>query len=113
MIQQRSAEDFVYLFENSRHIAHGVETTQIAAEVVERMEIACESLRPTHGESILTTRAHRLDFLHSMLRGLVGRSVSNEKRLTSEQVLVGPQVVCGKVMIRMVANLDVDTSFPI
>ncbi|CAD0082916.1 unnamed protein product, partial [Aureobasidium vineae] len=84
----RTTENFEYLFEISRHLAHSVETTQIATEVVERMRDACNSLLLTQRTPILVSRVQRLSFLHSLLRGLSARSVSNEKRLTSEQVLV-------------------------
>jgi hypothetical protein len=84
----RTAEDFEYLFEISRHIAHSVETTQIAAEVVERMRIDCEALMLAHRDPNLMMRTQKLNFLHSLFKGLHARSVSNEKRLTSEQVLV-------------------------
>lgn len=71
-------------------MAHSVETTQIATEVVERIKIACEVLCPPPSDQVLVLRTQKLKFLHSMLRGLSARSVSNEKRLTSEQVLVSP-----------------------
>ncbi|KAI4729387.1 hypothetical protein E4T49_02812, partial [Aureobasidium sp. EXF-10728] len=88
----RTTENFEYLFEISRHLAHSVETTQIATEVVERMKCACDSLLLVLETPILRMRVQRLDFLHSLLRGLSARSVSNEKRLTSEQVLLSNMI---------------------
>jgi hypothetical protein len=55
------------------------------------MKIACEYLLLAHWDPVLVMRAQKLNFLHSVLRGLSARSVSNEKRLTSEQVLVSPR----------------------
>ncbi|KAG9696117.1 hypothetical protein KCU95_g4527, partial [Aureobasidium melanogenum] len=88
LVQLRNSENFEHLFEISRHLAHSVETTQIATEVVERIKNACEYIHLAHGTPILATRVQKLNFLHSLFRGLSGRSVSNEKRLTSEQVLL-------------------------
>ncbi|KAI4783436.1 hypothetical protein E4T52_01638 [Aureobasidium sp. EXF-3400] len=102
----RTAEDFEYLFEISRHIAHSVETTQIATEVVERMKIACESLNLAHWNTILTMRAQKLNFLQSMFRGLSARSISNEKRLTSEQVLVSNGISWMEAGLRAKVNKD-------
>ncbi|KAI4855454.1 hypothetical protein E4T45_03106, partial [Aureobasidium sp. EXF-8846] len=89
----RTTEDFEYLFEISRHINHSVETTQIAAEVIERMRNACEALIFVHQDPTMVMRTQKLSFLHSMLKGLHARSISNEKRLTSEQVLVSPRTL--------------------
>ncbi|KAG9512406.1 hypothetical protein KCV07_g9469, partial [Aureobasidium melanogenum] len=88
--EARTFENFEYLFEISRHLAHSVETTQIAAEIVERLKDTCDSLRTLvkNDSTILLTRVQRLSFLHSLLRGLSARAISNEKRLTSEQVLL-------------------------
>ncbi|KAI4853902.1 hypothetical protein E4T45_04138 [Aureobasidium sp. EXF-8846] len=83
----RTTDDFEYLFEISRHVTHSVETTQIAAEVIERMRNACEALIFAHQDPTMVMRTQKLSFLHSMLKGLHARSMSNEKRLTSEQVL--------------------------
>jgi Mg2+ and Co2+ transporter CorA len=100
----RTTEDFEYLFEISRHIAHSVETTQIAAEVIERMRNACEALISVHRDSNLVIRTQKLGFLHSMLKGLHARSMSNEKRLTSEQVLVSPRTRLSKASLPEIAN---------
>lgn len=81
----KSAEHLANMFEISRHMAHSVETTQVAAEVVERMKLECEILQ---GPNVSLGHLQRLKFLHSMLRGLFARSISNEKRLASEQTLV-------------------------
>jgi hypothetical protein len=61
----------------------------------------------------LVMRAQKLNFLHSMLKGLHARSVSNEKRLTSEQVLVSRRTNFSKASLPAIANLDVVTSSPI
>jgi hypothetical protein len=109
-----TTEFFGYLFDISRHIAHGVETTQIATEVVERMRIACEFLTLAHLDPILRARAvQKLNFLHGILRGLYARSVSTEKRLTSEQTLVSSIASFGKAKIPATANSGVNTSSPI
>jgi len=60
----------------------------------------------------MAMRAQKLNFLHSMLRGLSARSVSNEKRLTSEQVLVSFRTVLDKAKLQSIANLDAETSCP-
>lgn len=88
LVQLRNSENFEHLFEISRHLAHSVETTQIATEVVERIKNACEYIHLAQGTPILAARVQKLNFLHSLFRGLSARSVSNEKRLTSEQVLL-------------------------
>ena len=83
----RSNQNLEFMFEISRHVAHSVETTQIAAEIVDRMRVDCDQLGLGDSEKFLS-RSRRLNFLHSMLRGISARSISNEKRLASEQTLV-------------------------
>jgi hypothetical protein len=107
-----TSEIFNHLFEISRHLAHGVEITQIAAEVVERMKNACEYVHLAHGTPILATRVQRLNFLHSLLRGLSARSVSNEKRLASEQLLVSLLQSVLSNNDKVVTDVNRDISFP-
>jgi hypothetical protein len=100
VVSTLTPEFFEYLFDISRHIAHSVETTQIATEVVERMRIACEFLTDAHLDPTLRARAaQKLNFLHGILRGLHARSVSTEKRLTSEQTLVSSKAFFGKASL--------------
>jgi hypothetical protein len=108
----RTTDDFEYLFEISRHVTHSVETTQIAAEVIERMRNACEALIFVHQDPTMVMRTQKLSFLHSMLKGLHARSMSNEKRLTSEQVLVSPRTRSSKASLPEIANWVVVTSSP-
>jgi hypothetical protein len=54
------------------------------------MRIECESFAAVQKttDRTLAQRARRLAFVHSMLRGLSARAVTNEKRLANEQSLV-------------------------
>lgn len=78
------------MFEISNHITHLIETTQIAAETVDRMRLECESYAAVQKpvNLSLAPRARKLAFLHSMLRGLSARTRSNEKELAGAQSLV-------------------------
>ena len=62
----------------------------MAAETVDRMRTECESFAAGQKapDRTLAQRARRLAFVHSMVRGLSARAVSNEKRLANEQSLV-------------------------
>ncbi|TIA68109.1 hypothetical protein D6C83_01697 [Aureobasidium pullulans] len=82
---QEARAQFQRLFAISRHITHSVETVQVAAEVLEQMKLECKLLL----EVDLQGRLQKLKWLQSMLKGLSARSISNEKRLASEQTLRG------------------------
>lgn len=62
----------------------------MAADTVDRMRVECESFAAAQKtpDRMLAQRARRLAFVHSMLRGLSARAVTNEKRLANEQSLV-------------------------
>jgi hypothetical protein len=62
----------------------------MAAETVDRMRIECESFAAAQKtpDRTLAQRARRLGFVHSMVRGLAARAVTNEKRLNNKQSLV-------------------------
>jgi hypothetical protein len=83
-------EQLTAIFEISRHATQLVETTQTAAETVDHMRIECESFAAAQKtpDRTLGQRARRLAFVHSMIRGLSARAVTNEKRLANEQSLV-------------------------
>jgi hypothetical protein len=87
---KRRNEQLATIFEISRHAAQLVETTQTAAETVDRMRIECESFAAAQKtpDRTLAQRVRRLAFVHSMIRGLSARAVTNEKRLANEQSLV-------------------------
>lgn len=87
---KRRKEQLAAIFEISRQATQLVETTQMAAETVGRMRIECESFAAAQKtpDRTLAQRARRLGFVHSMVRGLAARAVSNEKRLANEQSLV-------------------------
>jgi hypothetical protein len=87
---KRRKEQLAAIFEISRHATQLVETTQTAAETVDRMRIECESFAAAQKtpERTLTQRTRRLAFVHSMIQGLSARAVTNEKRLANEQSLV-------------------------
>ncbi|TIA40433.1 hypothetical protein D6C78_02557 [Aureobasidium pullulans] len=78
------------MFEISNHITHLIETTQIAAETIDRMRLECESYAAVQKpvNLSLAPRARKLAFLHSMLRGLSARTRSNEKELAGAQSLL-------------------------
>ncbi|KAI4722479.1 hypothetical protein E4T48_01308 [Aureobasidium sp. EXF-10727] len=82
------------VFEISRHATQLVETTQIAAETIDRMQSECESFAASQKtpDRLLARRSNRLAFARSMLRGLHARAVANEKRLANEQSLVRSNV---------------------
>jgi hypothetical protein len=83
-------EQLAAIFEISRHATQLVETTQTAGETVDRMRTECESFAAVQKttDRTLAQRARRLAFVHSMIRGLSARAVTNEKRLANEQSLV-------------------------
>jgi hypothetical protein len=87
---KKRKEQLAAIFEISRHAAQLVETTQTAAETVDRMRIECESYAAAQKtpDRTLAQRTQRLAFVHSMIRGLSARAVTNEKRLANEQSLV-------------------------
>ena len=80
----------------------------MAAETVDRMRIECESFSATQKtpDRTLAQRARRLGFVHSMVRGLAARAVSNEKRLANEQSLVR-QLMLVIVALRTMQNIAV------
>ncbi|THY05670.1 hypothetical protein D6D03_02876 [Aureobasidium pullulans] len=85
---QEARAQFQRLFAISRHITHSVETVQVAAEVLEQMKSECKLLL----EVDLQGRLQKLKWLQSMLKGLSARSISNEKRLASEQTLLSNMI---------------------
>ncbi|KAI4783437.1 hypothetical protein E4T52_01639 [Aureobasidium sp. EXF-3400] len=87
---KRRKEQLAAIFEISRQATQLVETTQMAAETVDRMRIECESFAAAQKtpDRMLAQRARRLGFVHSMVRGLAARAVTNEKRLANEQNLL-------------------------
>lgn len=93
---RRRKKQLAAIFETSRHAAQLVETTQMAAETVDRMRVECESFAAGQKtpDRTLTQRARRLAFVHSMIRGLCARAMTNEKRLANEQSLVCLPMLC-------------------
>jgi len=91
---KKRKEQLAAIFEISRHAAQLVETTQIAAETVDRMRIECKSYAAAQKmpDRTLVQRTRRLAFVHSMIRGLSARAVTNEKRLVNEQSLLSNMI---------------------
>ncbi|THV87076.1 hypothetical protein D6D29_00982 [Aureobasidium pullulans] len=85
---QEARAQFQRLFAISRHITHSVETVQVAAEVLEQMKLECKLLLEVDPQG----RLQKLKWLQSMLKGLSARSISNEKRLASEQTLLSNMI---------------------
>ncbi|KEQ72226.1 hypothetical protein M436DRAFT_83120 [Aureobasidium namibiae CBS 147.97] len=87
---KRRKEQLAAVFEISRHATQLVETTQMAVDTVDRMRVECESFAAAQKtpDRTLAQRARRLAFVHSMVKGLTARAVTNEKRLANEQSLL-------------------------
>ncbi|KAI5263811.1 hypothetical protein E4T47_08953 [Aureobasidium subglaciale] len=90
-VQQRKTQ-LAAMFEISRHASQLVETTQIAADTVERMRIECEAFATTQKGATLPSRARRLAFVHCVIRGLSARAATNEKRLANEQNMLSNMI---------------------